>query len=220
MSASGAITRLSLLALLSFKPMHGYELRKEIEDRRMDRWADIRYGSIYAGLKQLTKEELLEEAGTERDGNLPPRTLYRTTEAGKEQMLALLRQAWVEPQFSAKSVDVALSFFMFLSQEEIAQLLYERLERLDGALTELDVAQEGSINPDPGVRAMVCDIFDHNRRLLSAEREWSEHVLSRVREGAYTMGGTVDEAIGEARGSTSGGASSSEPRGEEESGYA
>ena len=191
---SGTITRLGLLALLSIEPMHGYELRKVIEDRRMDRWADIRYGSIYAGLKQLTKEELLEEARTEREGNLPPRTLYRTTEAGKEQMLELLRQAWVEPQFSAKAVDVALSFFMFLSREEISRLLGERLERLNEALAELDVAQEDSINPDPGVQAMVYDIFDHNRRLLTAEREWTEHVLSRVRDGAYTMGGTVEAA--------------------------
>lgn len=190
---SGAITRLSLLALLSFKPMHGYELRREIEDRRMDRWADVRYGSIYAGLKQLAKEELLEETGTEQEGKLPPRTLYRTTEAGKEQMLELLRQAWVEPQFSAKAVDVALSFFMFLSREEITRLLEERLERLDGALADLDTAQEGPINPDPGVQAMVYDIFDHNRRLLVTEREWAEHVLSRVRDGVYTMGGAPED---------------------------
>ena len=80
------MTRLTLLALLAGQPMHGYELRRQIELRTMDQWADIRYGSIYPALRRLADEGLVEEAGRDRAGNLPTRTTYRITDAGREEL--------------------------------------------------------------------------------------------------------------------------------------
>lgn len=176
-----------MLALLAFKPMHGYQLRRIIELRGMDRWANIRYGSIYAGLRQLTKEGLLEEAGSERDGNRPPRTIYQTTQAGKEEMLRLLRQAWVEPAYAARPVDVALSFVWMLPQDEIVGLLEERLAKLEAGARELEASWEQVPEWSSGVGTMISDLFDHNRRLLAAETEWTRQVLERARKGEYAV---------------------------------
>lgn len=194
--STGAITRITLLGLLLFKPMHGYEMRRNLEGQRREHWADIQYGSVYASLKQLAKEGLIEETGTEREGNRPPRTVYRITGAGEEELLRMLREAWSKPAFSARPLDTALSFIWLLPQEEVARLLEERLRALDEAARGLDETQEWTermsreepgLDHGRGFQAMLSDLFEHSRRLLAGEREWTEYVLGRVRGGIYEL---------------------------------
>src|SRR6266567_1594857 len=185
--STGITTRLTLLALLSGRPKHGYDLRKELENRQMERWADLQYGSIYASLQQMTKEGLLEEVSTERTGNRPTRTLYQRTPAGKAELLRLLRQIWAQPTLSAQPLDVALSFYWLLPPEELAQLLENRLSVLDAIISDLEGTMAQAGHPDPGMQAMIADLFEHNRRVLAAERTWTEYVLHRLRSGAYRL---------------------------------
>ena len=185
--SSGITTRLTLLALLSTRPKHGYELRKELEDRQMERWADLQYGSIYASPRQLTKEGLLQEVATEQTANRPARTLYQSTPAGKEELLRLLRRIWAQPTLSAQPLDVALSFFWLLPSEELAQLLETRLSVLEAIVSDLEGTMAQAGHPDPGMQAMIADLFEHNRRVLAVERTWTEYVLHRLRSGAYRL---------------------------------
>jgi DNA-binding PadR family transcriptional regulator len=185
--SSGITTRLTLLAMLSGRPKHGYDLRKELEERQMERWADLQYGSIYASLRQLTKEGLLQEVATERTGNRPARTLYQSTPAGKEELLHLLRRIWAQPTLSAQPLDVALSFYWLLPSEELVRLLENRLSALDAIVLDLEMTQAQAGHPDPGVQAMIADLFEHNRRLLALERAWTEHLLHRLSSGAYRL---------------------------------
>lgn len=186
--ASGAVTRLTLLALLSDQPMHGYELRRQIELRTMDQWADVTYGSIYPALRRLANDGMVEEVGRDRAGNLPTRTTYRITDSGREELKQLLRIAWTIPQFTAQAVDVALSFSNLLQPEEITELLELRVQTLDAITAQLDVGRHlkrQAVGHLSGLDAIVADVFDHNRRTIAAERAWSTHVLDRVRAGAY-----------------------------------
>lgn len=205
--SSALSTRIALLALLALKPMHGYELRQVMEQRHMHRWADVRYGSIYSGLQQLAREGFVEAAGEYREGNRPPRTIYKINDAGLPELKALLRQAWTQPALTSEPVDIALSFFMFLPVAEIVGLLEQRLVQLDaiqafieeavqrfdehiGRIERGEVAPpslpQGFGRPKPRrIRAMMADQHDHRRRLLTAEREWTTHLLERFKSGAY-----------------------------------
>lgn len=206
--SSALSTRIALLALLALRPMHGYELRQVMEQRHMHRWADVQYGSIYRGLQQLAREGFVSEAGEHREGNRPPRTIYQINEAGIEELKALLRQAWTQPALASEPIDIALSFFMFLPVEEIVVLLEGRLTQLDlihdrieesmqrvtdhiGRIergeAEPPLRLQGFPLPKPRrIRAMIADQFDHRRRLLAAEREWTAHLLERFKSGAYS----------------------------------
>lgn len=206
--SSALSTRIALLALLALRPMHGYELRQVMEERHMHRWADVQYGSIYRGLQQLGREGFVEEAGAHREGNRPPRTIYQITEEGLQELKALLRQAWTQPALASEPVDIALSFFVFLPVEEIIGLLEQRIQQLDlmhdmieegvQRVTEhVGRIERGEVNPPlmPSefgrfkprrIRAMIADQFDHRRRLLTAEREWTQHLLERFKSGAYS----------------------------------
>lgn len=168
--------------------MHGYELRRQIELRTMDRWADVTYGSIYPALRRLAEEGMVEEVGRDRAGNLPTRTTYRITDAGREELMQQLRIAWTIPQLTAQAVDVALSFSTLLQPAEITELLELRVQALDAITAQMDIGQHlkrQAVGHLSALDAIVADVFDHNRRMIAAERAWATHVLDRVRAGAY-----------------------------------
>lgn len=162
----------------------------------MERWADIQYGSIYAGLQQLTKEGLLQEVTTEQTGHRPVRTLYQSTAAGKEELLRLLRQIWTYPTLSAQPLDVALSFYWLLPAEELIPLLETRLSALDAIISDLELAQAQAGHPDPGMQAVIADLFEHNHRLLALERAWTEYLLHRLQSGVYRLAADVEPKKG------------------------
>jgi DNA-binding PadR family transcriptional regulator len=185
----GDVTRTVLLAALSRQAMHGYEIRTTLAAWHMEFWADIKVGSIHAGLKRLAAEGLVEDLGVTRAGNRPPRRTYGITDEGREELHRLLRAAWSPSMRTARPVDVALSFVWSLPADELVALLEERLQALTNQRLLVDPAflpQDG----EPGAAAMIDDLFEHERRLLDAERAWTEHVLTRFRAGAYAMGAT------------------------------
>ena len=68
-SGNGDMTRVVLLGVLRNEPMHGYRIKQTLHEWHMDFWADIQGGSIYAGLKRLVSEGLVEKVGSSREGN-------------------------------------------------------------------------------------------------------------------------------------------------------
>jgi DNA-binding PadR family transcriptional regulator len=197
---SGEVTRLTLLSLLSLGPSHGYGLRETIETWRMDKWANIRYGSIYQVLERMERDGLVEQAEVSREGKRPVRTRYAITEAGGEELRNLLRRAWSEPSQYAQPVNVALSFYLlqFLPAEEVAALLTLRLEQLGEAAAEVRAEEEKSLATfdTPGLNACLADHFDHFHRLLATEQAWTAHVLRQVQAGAYDTAAPASDPEG------------------------
>jgi DNA-binding PadR family transcriptional regulator len=190
--ASGDVTRLTVLLILSIGPNHGYGLREMIETWNMEAWADIRYGSIYQSLRTMKKDGLVAEDRTEAQGKHPPKTIYRITEAGRDELLRLLRKAWAEPSRYVDAINVALSFeqLNLLDDDQVDNLLAERLQRLDEAIADLRENEATAVQrwDDPGYRALMEDHFDHFHRLIEADRQWTTRVRARVRQGAYRPG--------------------------------
>jgi DNA-binding PadR family transcriptional regulator len=183
-SGNGEMTRVLLLGVLRNGPLHGYAIQQTLREWHMDFWADVKVGSIYAGLKRLVGEGLLTEVGESRSGNRPVRMTYEITDAGRDELRRLLRAFWTPPVRVARPVDLALQFVAALPPEEVELLLEERLQ----ALANQAVIFEPALMPDfddPARRNRVNDLYEHERRSLAAEREWCEYVLERVKAGAY-----------------------------------
>lgn len=183
-SGNGEMTRVVLLGVLRNGPMHGYAIKQTLHGWYMDFWADVKLGSIYAGLKRLVIEGLVEEVGTSRSGNRPVRTTYRITPAGREELQRLLRSFWTPPVRVSRPVDLALQFVNELSPDEIEPLLHERLQALENQISIFGPELRPKFD-DPGRQARVDDLHEHELRLLVAEREWCEHALERLSAGAY-----------------------------------
>jgi DNA-binding PadR family transcriptional regulator len=69
--------RSAILALLDDKPMHGYEMIQELEERTGGRWTPSA-GSIYPTL------QLLEDEGLVTPEEVEGRKVYSLTDSGKE----------------------------------------------------------------------------------------------------------------------------------------
>lgn len=187
-SANGEMTRVVLLgALARSGPMHGYAIKQTLHEWYMDFWADVKPGSIYAGLKRLVVEGLIEEVGTSRDGNRPVRTTYRITSAGQVELRRLLRSFWTPPMRVARPVDMALNFVTELPADEIEPLLRERLQAVQNQIVLFGPELRPRFD-DAARQARVDDLHEHELRLLEAERDWCEHVLERLESGAYATG--------------------------------
>lgn len=79
--------RAAVLALLTERPMHGYEMIQELEARTGGAWRPSA-GSIYPTLQLLEDEGLVQ--GEESDG----RRRYALTDAGRTEADALQRPPW------------------------------------------------------------------------------------------------------------------------------
>src|SRR6476620_4438272 len=90
-------TRAALLALLAERPMHGYEMIKELEERTQGAWVPSA-GSIYPTLQLLEDEGLIK--GTESEG----KRRFALTDSGSS---AQAEKAGEEAPWDAVRADVA-----------------------------------------------------------------------------------------------------------------
>jgi DNA-binding PadR family transcriptional regulator len=183
---SGDITRIVLLGALSQGPAHGYEIKAKLARWHMQWWADVQSGAIYAGLQRLERDGLVEKTGSEQAGKRPVRHIFRITESGTMELRRLLTDAWRGVTRFSRPIDVALSFSNVLSTKEIKAHLRTRL----ATLTQLREAFES--DDVPGVelgrfqKQLVPDLRAHERFLIDAEIEFTEMLVRRFGEGAYS----------------------------------
>lgn len=116
-------TRLLVLGLLARRPMHGYEIRKQLELGQVTSWTDVLPGSIYHALKKLSAEGLIEVKSTEKTGHRV-RAVYGITPAGHTAFEALLSQAWrTVPRAFPSSLYLAMVFWQDAKRADVLQAL-------------------------------------------------------------------------------------------------
>ena len=71
---------LAVLACLTERPMHPYEMAATMRTRGQDQSIRLNYGSLYGVVDNLLKRGLVEEHEVVREGRRPERTVYRITD--------------------------------------------------------------------------------------------------------------------------------------------
>jgi DNA-binding PadR family transcriptional regulator len=90
--------RTGVLSVLTDRPMHGYEVIRELEARSGGRWRPSP-GSIYPTLQMLEDEGLVK--GEERDG----KRIFEITDAGREALAARTEEGGATPWEDAAEED-------------------------------------------------------------------------------------------------------------------
>src|ERR1700729_622857 len=105
------LSRLMILGVLAERgPMHGHQIRRTAELTNAETWGGITGGALYAELRRLDGEGLIEPVREERVGRRPARTVYAITDEGRLE-LVIQREAALEVIFgSADPVSVVLLF--------------------------------------------------------------------------------------------------------------
>src|SRR2546430_16551428 len=78
---------LAVLACLSERPMHPYEMATTMRERGKDQSIKLNYGSLYTVVEALQQHALIVAQETERAGRRPERTVYRLTDAAPMRLI-------------------------------------------------------------------------------------------------------------------------------------
>lgn len=183
-------TRLLILgAVRIFQPVHGYFVRRELLSWHAEEWAHLNPGSIYNGLRALTKDGFIEEAGTETEGGRPARTTYRLTPDGETEFHMLLRDAlWNIAPYTPASLLAAWSFAWAFSREEVIAAFEHRLQSI-AAYSEATEFAIADLGRDPERPVHVAEHARLSRARLEGEAAWLREVLERLRAGEYWFNG-------------------------------
>jgi DNA-binding PadR family transcriptional regulator len=75
----------AVLALLSAKPAHGYELKTSFEEAVGDQWGGLNIGHLYQILDRLSRDGLIESERQPQQIK-PDRLIHRLTPAGRAEL--------------------------------------------------------------------------------------------------------------------------------------
>lgn len=168
-------TRMVILGILRDRPLHGYELKRILEQRMGD-WASIAFGSIYFALGKLAGEGMIRKLEESREGNRPSRSIYGITEAGRKEFLRLLRGCWQEAERQQFSIDMGVAFMDALPPKEVCHHLGKRIRVLEDAQEHLQ-EHEAEQMDGQHVPQWARFIFSHTRLHTEAELAWTKSLL-------------------------------------------
>ena len=118
-----------MLGLLHDAPMHGYELRKQV-NLVLGRTRLLSYGSLYPALKRMLRDGWLRQQSEHPGGR---RIVYELTPAGQREFARLVAdvgpEAWDDDTF-----DVRFAFFARTDTESRLRVLEGRRARLQERL--------------------------------------------------------------------------------------
>lgn len=167
-----------VLGLAAERPMHPYEMLQLIIARREERLVKVRPGTLYHTVARLTEGGLLQQVGTDRDGNRPERTVYRITDAGRVRLADRLRNMLATPAAEYPAFPLAIAEAHNLSREEVAQLLHRRRDTLADNLHELSDALAEAAGR--GVSRQYVLDAEYTAALLRTQIDWIDRLRAEL----------------------------------------
>ncbi|HTY72224.1 MAG TPA: PadR family transcriptional regulator [Actinomycetes bacterium] len=178
---------LAVLACLSERPMHPYEISSTLRSRGKELSVKLNYGSLYSVVEALERHGLIRAKETVRQGRRPERTVYEITEAGATECEDWLAELLSTPVREYTSLEAGLSFMPLLGPDEVARLLAGRADRLRMELRALDAS--AAVAGDMQLPEVFLVEGSYRRALLVAELDFVVDLAHRISEG--TLGGVA-----------------------------
>ncbi|MEU2035948.1 PadR family transcriptional regulator [Nocardia amamiensis] len=176
--------RLLVLGVMRLRqPTHGYAVRRELLSWRAETWTNVKPGSIYHALKQLTQEGKLSAFGTEDSAQGPGRTLFRMTEAGEAEFRRLMDEALVSVDM--EELGAAIAFMDALPRAHVIEKLREQRRRSEEVRTSL-IAMIPNF-PGRYEAPHATDLLELWSGVFENLSGWTGGVLARLESGEYRM---------------------------------
>ena len=173
---------LSLLSLLTERPMYPYEMASKLREYGKDQAIKINWGSLYTVVQNLEKHGFIEAVEVAREGRQPERTTYRITEAGRDELRDWLRELLSEPEREYTRFEAALGECGILAPDELIGLLRQRLEALDEAIA---AHQQGLHAMEAQLPRLFLIESEYQLALRRAEAEWVRGLLTELTDGTF-----------------------------------
>jgi DNA-binding PadR family transcriptional regulator len=172
---------LAVLACLSERPMHPYEMAATMRSRGQDQSIRLNYGSLYGVVDALVGRGLVEEHEVEREGRRPERTVYRITDAGRDEVANWLAELLGTSAKEFLRFEAGLSLMGVLRPERVVELLRARVEALEDDQLRLEALLR-AVTAN-GVPRMFLVEMDYEHALLSADLAFTKALADDIESG-------------------------------------
>lgn len=174
----------AILALLEYRPMSGYDLKKFFDVSIAHFWSATQ-SHIYKALDGLEKKGWAESQLIQQEGK-PNRKEFHITDEGRAELrqwlttplpLDQVREGWL----------IQIFFSHFSSNEEIAALIEARMDEIRAQVKTLHADAQAAIDENAknlGIeraRELWQITLDYGIDYYQAELAWLEKTLERVR---------------------------------------
>jgi DNA-binding PadR family transcriptional regulator len=173
---------LSLLTLLTERPMYPYEMAAQLRHRGKDNAIKINWGSFYTVVQNLEKYGFIEAVEVAREGRQPERTTYQITEAGRAELMDWMRELLSVPEREYTSFEAALGDSAVLPPDELIDLLQQRLAALEKANDRIQAELAKLVTELPRLFLIESEFYLAQRR---AEEEWVRGLLKEFTSGTF-----------------------------------
>lgn len=176
-----------ILALLNRRSMHGYEMRRELEEELGPQWA-VNYGQIYSTLERLVRDGLVVQSETIVSADAPDRKLHTVTPAGRAE----LNLWFLSPIDSTEAgrdglhAKVMLALTGDIPVEKVIQAERKAQLRRIGQLTDLKE------NRDPQLELASVLQLDMSIMKTEAVIRWLDTAEAKIRKSAASRAAGVD----------------------------
>jgi DNA-binding PadR family transcriptional regulator len=179
--------RLDLGLLAERGPMHGHQIRRTAELTNAEVWGGITGGALYAELRKLDGEGLVQVVREEQVGRRPARTVYEITEEGHLE-LVVQRDAALQVVFgSADPLSVVLLFAAGADASELSERLAVRRHRVAGQL-EAMAGERERLTRQGVLPPLAVAAFRRGELRLEAELRWHEEFERQLAAGSPGRG--------------------------------
>ena len=173
---------LSLLTLLTQRPMYPYEMASMLRERGKDNAIKVNWGSFYTVVQNLEKYGFIEAVEVVREGRQPERTTYQITDAGRAELMDWIRELLSVPEREHSSFEAALGESAVVPPDELIGLLQQRLEALEEANGRLQAELARLVTQLPRLFLIESEYYLAQRR---AEEDWVRGLLKEFTGGTF-----------------------------------
>jgi DNA-binding PadR family transcriptional regulator len=171
---------LAVLSTVSVRPMHPYEMASLMRERGKDQDMEIKWGSLYTVVRNLEKHGFLAVAESVRHGGRPERTVYRITDAGRDELADWVRELIAVPEQEHPRFEAGLSVIGALTPDEVTALLFDRVAALD----EQNAGQRAYLaaQAEEVLRIFLIEA-EYDLAIREAEANWVRSLLAELTDG-------------------------------------
>ncbi|MDZ7343317.1 MAG: PadR family transcriptional regulator [candidate division KSB1 bacterium] len=169
---------ITILGLLAECPMHGYQIHQHIKQREMDYWAKIKLPSIYSTLSRLEQQGFISSE-KEKVGNMPERTVYSLTPAGRELLAELVNKFLRTEDRPEWLFGLGIAFICGAAREKVLEALQFRRQAVTKRLSSLAENLQTYKNKIPFNWYML---IEHAHTHIQLELDWLHQLIDRVKK--------------------------------------
>lgn len=182
MARRGSALELAVLGLLADAPMHGYELRKQVN--ALLGWSRVlSYGTLYPCLKSLLRQGLIAEevapAGVGAPRGRRGRIVYRLSQLGRASFAQRTAEAgptaWEDENFG-----IHFAFFSSTDAATRVRILEGRRSRLE---ERLHAARSTGTRARLRADAYARELHRHGLEIVEREVRWLSDLVDAERAG-------------------------------------